>query len=372
MPTSEVARLPPAPSWAWGAGPERDVVVASRARLSRNLAGTPFPHDATDSERRAVERQIMRVVRDSLCPSPFGAGALDLVPERLSRVERSFLAERSLLDTPVPWRILATEDERLAVQIGAVDHLRIVGFASGLAASRVLELVRDTDRRLEDGLNYAVAMDWGYLSSEITNLGTALCASTMVHLPALSLLGQTESISDSLRDSGYELVPFPAADRVATGEVSAHASRPAAGQPLTDAALYLLRNRRTIGSDEVAIVTKLEEYTATLVHYERGARQELLASRGEEISDSANRALGVLRFARCLPAEEAVALISRLRLGVVAEVVPGISTETVTTLLFINQDNHVEQRRAHEGNGEDGGTVRARIFREMLGANRAD
>ncbi len=372
MPTSEVARLPPAPSWACGTGPESDVVLASRARLSRNLAGIPFPHAASDSERRAAERQIMQVVWEELFPSPLGARALDLAPERLSEVERSFLAERSLLDTPIPWRVLATDDERLAVQIGAVDHLRIIGLAPGFVPSRALEVVRDTDRALEQGLNYAVAMDWGYLSSEIMNLGTALCVSTLVHLPALSLLDQIGSISESMENSGYELVPFPPVNRMPTGEAGAHRAPRGARQPSSDATLYLLRNRRTLGSDEVAVVAKLEEYTSTLVHYERGARQELLASKGEEISDSANRALGVLRFARCLPASEAWALISRLRLGVVAEVVSGVSVETVTALLFINQDNHVEQRRACEGNGEDGGTARARIFREMLGVSRAD
>ncbi len=351
MPKSEVVRLPLVPAWACGSGPERDVVLASRARLSRNLAGMPFPHGASDPERRAVDQQILAAVRDELSPKPFGPRALDIAPDRLDEADRGFLAERSLVDDPLPWRVIATDDERLAVQIGAVDHLRIVGIVPGLAPLVGLELIRDADKALERCLNYAVAMDWGYLSTEITNLGTALRVSTLVHLPALEMLDQIGPIRDSMENSGYELVPFAST---------------------MHAALYLLQNRRTLGSDEAAIVAKLEEYTATLVHYERGARQELVAARGDQISDSANRALGVLRFARCLPAAEAWALISSLRFGVVAEVVPGVSVETVTTLLFINQDNHVAQRRVREGNGEDGGMVRARIFREMLGAGQTE
>ncbi|MFW6260437.1 MAG: hypothetical protein ACOC6J_02525 [Spirochaetota bacterium] len=41
MRASELSRLPLVPAWLSGTGAERDVVIASRARLARNLADEP-------------------------------------------------------------------------------------------------------------------------------------------------------------------------------------------------------------------------------------------------------------------------------------------------------------------------------------------
>ena len=356
MQISEVGQLSFAPEWATVPGPDGDVVLASRARLARNLAGPPYPPSAAEADRSAAQKEILDAIRDELA-GPFSpADSLDLEVHRLAPSVRSFLAERSLLDEPAPERILATRDESLLLHLGSVDHLRIVGMSSGSSLAQTLDRVREVDRALERRLNYAVAMDWGYLSSEITNLGTALRASTLSHVPALAMLDRLEAMSAGMEDSGYELVPFDAAESLGAWS----------------SGLCLLRNRKSLGWDEPTTVANLDEYTRALVHYERAARQELLADRREDITDAANRALGVLRFARSLPAVEARSLLSSLRFGVVAGVVSGVAVETVTTLLIVNQDFHVEQRRAREGEGEERGMVRARMLRTMLRVDHAD
>lgn len=354
MKTSELSQLPIAPVWATQAGAESDVVLASRTRLSRNLSGYMYPSVASPTDLDASTKAVLEAARSELTPEPFGADSFELNPAGFTPHELHFLAERSFSDGESPTRIMATADERLSLVIGAVDHLRIVSMSPGLGLSTALERARSVDQKLEPHLNYAVAMDWGYLSAEIKNLGTGLRASTLVHVPVLAQLERLESMSASMDDSGYELLPYFSDEGFNSG----------------GSALCLLRNRRGLGSDEAAIVGKLEDYASKLVHYERAARDELCATRGKEIVDSANRALGVLRFARSLSAGEARSLVSHLRLGVVAGLVSGVAVETVTSLLLINQESHIARNRTSEGVGEID-VVRAQVFRDILDTGHA-
>lgn len=368
MRVSELSNLPLVPAWVSTTGAERDVVIASRARLARNLADEPYPTSGDervgDEHPSKATSLVASAVRSELAPDPFGAESLELDVSSLSGFARQLLAERGICDGPPPERLVLASDERLALVIGGVDHLRIASVLPGFVLNDALELVRRVDRQLERSLNYAVSMDWGYLASEITNVGTGLRVSALVHVPALAALGRLETMGSSMENSGYELVPyFP--DESFAGE----GSEP--GDERATSSLCLLRNRRTLGSDEDAITSKLEDYTSKLVHYERAAREELREARGEEIADSANRALGVLRFARSLSAVEARSLVSHLRFGVVAGLVSDVAVETVTTLLLINQDRHIERHRAREGERDETDLVRARVFRDMLVASQA-
>jgi protein arginine kinase len=339
-------------------------VLASRVRLARNLADSPYPQTASPDEHESTGERVLAAVRDELSPEPFGADSLEIAPSSLSSADRRFLTERSIFDHAGASRALVTADERLAIEIGGVDHVRIASIQPGAALSTALERVRSVDLVLERRLNYAVAMDWGYLSSEVTNLGTAMRASVLVHVPALALLGRLETMSSSMENSGYELVPFFPDESFDSTDDDEERS----ADDLTGSRLCLLRNVRTLGFSEETIVSKLEDYTSKLVHYERAARDELKAARGAELADSANRAFGILRFARSLSAVEARSLVSHLRLGIVSGLVSNVAVETVTTLLLINQDSHMARSRAREGDGDDIDMVRARVFREMLAA----
>jgi protein arginine kinase len=352
MKTSELSPLALTVPWS-GPGPESDVVIASRVRLSRNLADREYSGMVSATASDLATESIVQAVREQLTPEPFGVDAYDLNPRTLDQVELGMLAERGVLDHPLPARLFLTADERLSISVCNVDHLRIAVVAPGLDANEALRRAREVDCALEERLNYAVALDWGYLSTEIMNLGTAMRASVLTHLPALTAYKRVQEISASLNDSGFELL-------VSSGPLKSR--RPPS--------LALLRNTRTLGSNEDALCGKLEDYAVKLVHYERVAREELCSAKGRQVADQAHRALGLLRFARSLSTKEAYSLVSELRLGVVAGLVDDVTTEAVTALFLIIQDNHV--RAGHRGADrgaecDDANAARAELVRKSLG-----
>ena len=366
MPISELSRLPVRAPWMNGDGPDADVVLSSRIRLGRNLAGRTYPHASSDVVRFETLEYIESVIRDELFPDPLGAETLEVDPAALSDDERRFLAARSLADGDLPARLLIGPEEELVLHIDGTDHLRLSVTQSGLSLDSALERARRIDVSLENRLQYAVSMDWGYLSSRITDLGTAMRASVLVHVPALAELGRLCSMSRSMASSGYELVPYHEDESFPkVSDPDEAVADELAGKEEPTPCLCLLRNTRTLGSNEEVIAAKLSDYTGRLVNYERAAREELVRERETGIAEDANRALGILRFARSLTAPEARVLVGQLRLGVVAGLVDEVQLSAVTSLLLIGQDSQAARWTPDADKG-DIDTVRARIFRDVL------
>ena len=361
---AELSSLARKANWFSTVDDDTDVAISSRVRLSRNLADCAFPaHSQARTEDpdaagpgsadEACEL-IGDTVRSELMPDVFDAESLEIEPSTLEKPASRLLAERRLVDEPLPQRLFVSSDESTSISIGAVDHLRISTLMHGIRVDAALAAAREVDRKLEATLNYAVSMDLGYLSTSILNLGSAARVSVLVHLPALSRLGRVDEIQKSISASDFDLSP----DEQFTVDDG-------------DSAVFRLSNRRTLGYEEDALAAKLEDHARALVHYERVAREELAESSGPEIADAAYRALGVLRYARRLGADETLTLLGSLRLGIVAEVVADVAQETATSLFFLSRDHHVRAYMSRaglvDGDGEENiQAARARLVREAL------
>lgn len=344
--------------WLWSAGPDSDVVLSSRVRLSRNLADLPYPGAADDRSRRLVIERLSRAARCALIaggppyPVPHGAPFAEFEPRAMDRTGQEALIEEYLLDYPLPWRLFAAGPVVLA--IGTVDHLRLVAFSPGNALVPTLDRLRDLETLLEEQVQFAVSLDMGYLSTEIANAGTAMRASVLLHLPALTMQDRIEAFLDDSLDSWVSLLPL-------TGE-------PAEEGSASSGALYLLRNERTLDMSETETLANLEDQTTALVHYERAARDELLADSADALRGDVTDTLERLRAARSLPIIEAVQMLSKVRLGIVLGLVDGVEVATATSLLFLSRRHHVLNRVAGDDEvvGEDTNTSRARLVRELL------
>lgn len=345
--------------WFSTADEDTDVAISSRVRLSRNLADHAYPSPSglavgEGHDVEAATELIGRTVRAELMPDVFDAESLEVYPLKLEPTVSHLLVERRLVDEPLPQRLFVTGDESTAIAIGTADHLRIATLWHGIHIDAALAAARAVDRILEGSLNFAASLDLGYLSTSIMNLGTALRVSVLVHLPALARLGRIDEIQRSIHASDFDLTPD---DQFTVDD--------------GESAIFRLSNCRTLGLEENDITTKLEDHARALVHYERVAREELVDAGGPELTDSVYRALGILRYARRLGADEALTLLSSLRLGIVAELVGGVAAEIVTSLFFLSRDSHVRavmhQEGGSDGDGEENiQSARARLIREAL------
>ena len=130
------------------------MVLSSRIRLARNLAGRPFPHHARRPQRAELRREIFE--RTHGIERVEGGARFAL--EDLDRVRRQFLGERQLVsqdlvEAPEARGVVIAPDQAMSFMVNEEDHLRIQAIRSGLdldGAYRAADaLERDLDARLE-------------------------------------------------------------------------------------------------------------------------------------------------------------------------------------------------------------------------------
>lgn len=316
-------------SWFTREGPDQDVVISTRCRLSRNLSGLPFPGAAGREEQIAV----FKAVESALYESPDLFVTVD--QGQADDLERRCYRERNLLPPPRKEQHLEAaafvrEDEAAAVQVWDKDHIKVISLVPGLATLQAYGICDTIDTHLEGYLDYAVSLRLGYLTSEIDNAGSALRASLMLHLPVLGLKAKLSEAMQEIDTKAVKLEAFPGSEQISNGSI------------------YIISNRTGFGRGDEETLALLEENARLLIHYERDAREELVGRHGDEMQDSAYRALGILRHTRSVGATEAYDLVSTVRLGVAAGLVEEVTIADVTALFILLQEGHVRQvHRVH-------------------------
>jgi len=79
--------------WFSGAGPLSDIVISSRVRFARNLAGHKFLVRCTSAEKS----DILAKLKDVLMALDLGDQFFYISIDRASELERRFLVERHLI-----------------------------------------------------------------------------------------------------------------------------------------------------------------------------------------------------------------------------------------------------------------------------------
>src|SRR5690606_18287019 len=185
----------PFSEWMKGSGPDRDVVLGSRIRLARNVAGVPFPAVASDEQLE----HVLNLCREAVENSPSLSRMQLVTMNSLTPLERQILVERHLV-SPQHTKgvkhkaVILRDDEAVSVMINEEDHVRIQVLMPGQQLPLALDVADRVDEALEEHLPYAFTETRGYLTACPTNVGTGLRASLMVHLPALVMTDQINRI----------------------------------------------------------------------------------------------------------------------------------------------------------------------------------
>ena len=335
--------------WLRGGGSRQEIVVSSRIRLARNLAGFPFAQRATDEQRG----DIVRHVRPALEALPLATRPLWVDLEKADKLDARFLVERHLISRELeggkgPRAVAFGSDEIVSVMVNEEDHLRIQAVRTSLALEEAFAAARDVDLALEKGVPFAVSKRFGYLTACPTNAGTGMRASVMLHLPALVHMKQIDKVFQAASRTGLAVRGF-------NGE-----GTPAMGD------LYQISNQVTLGRGEDEILHDLHEMLPRLLEYEERCRREL-SSRGRvKLEDKVHRALAVLRSARTMPSEEAMQLLSSVRLGIVMEVLTGVDLARVNELFVLSQPAHLQKLEGRALEADERDQRRAAFIRSRL------
>jgi protein arginine kinase len=305
--------------WFDGSGPLADIVISSRIRLARNLAGYKFLSYCSSEEKA----EILKKLKEVLMPMNLGDKVFYISVDDASVLDRNFLVERHLISRnhafgKGPRGAVIAQKECFTAMINEEDHLRLQVLRSGLQLSACYEQINRIDEMVEKEVDYAFSSRYGYLTACPTNLGTGIRVSVMLHLPALKMTGHIEKFFNAAKSMGLAV-------RGLFGEG-------------TDAAgdFYQLSNQMTLGVVETDIVRKFETMIIPeIVEYETVARKQLLSKDVEVLDDKIARASALLKSAHLISSQEALFLLSHLRLGINMHNNMGASTPAIEGLFTL-------------------------------------
>jgi len=339
--------------WLRGEGRDADVVMSSRIRLARNLAGIPFPNAATREQRLEVLTLARaRLLDTSSAPAP-GMRWIDLAEartiDRLALVERHLVSKQMVKGAEPRAVAIAEPGERLAVMVNEEDHLRIQAMRSGFALAETWRFIDAVDDRLEARLDYAFSSKLGYLTACATNVGCGLRVSVMLHLPGLKLTGEIEKVRRAASKMNLAVRGFYGEGSEAVGD------------------FFQLSNQTTLGRSERDIIDDLEgQIVPQVIDYERQAREAMLRKRRMTLEDRVHRAVATLRSARLLSADEALQLLSLTRLGILQGLLDHVDIGVVHRLILLCQPAHLQQAAGREIDQGERRILRAELVRQAL------
>lgn len=337
------------PYWLRGDGSPHDVVLSTRYRLARNLHGVPFPSRADPALRQIIVDRIARAFHYE-----FRDWKL-LRTDQVAPLMREVFFEKHLISAhlkehPNGSLICFSPDGRFSVMVNEEDHLRFQCLLPGYSLRESWRELLDVESGIERWVDFAYHEQFGYLTSCLTNVGTGLRASVMLHLPALSWLGSLASTLALWPDGGIEF-------RGLFGE----------GSSMTESFIQL-SNKTTLGADLEAFNERVIHSTDQLIALERQSREELLISHKLQLEDGVFRALAILSSARIMSSNEATAHLSTVRLGACLGLLPQFPPFKLLHLLVGTRPAHLQLEAQQALSPDQRDEWRATYIRSQMAA----
>jgi protein arginine kinase len=329
--------------------PANSVVITSRVRLARNLAGVPFPGWAKKQERVEVLGRLReQVEKVGEMKDAFSRGL-----EELNSVQKQVLVERHLISREQAARgegsaMVVNRRQTFSFMINEEDHLRMQSIRPGLHIQDAFDSLSKIEDELAEKVEFAHDSRLGYLTACPTNLGTGMRASAMLHLPALVLADEAGPTLQGVARLRLAVRGFYGEGTESLGN------------------LFQVSNQSTLGESEEDIIARLERVIRDVEIHELNARQRLIEDDPDMILDQVGRAFGILKYAHVISSKEALNLLSTLRLGVELGFFDKEVRRTCDLLLMDIQPAHLQLHAGQKLEPNDRDSIRAEIIRGRL------
>jgi protein arginine kinase len=305
------------------------IILGSRASISRNLSNHKFPSSCSNEEKNQITGIIRNCARRT-------KGLSELCFLRISRITKTqrqvllgdYQIEDDFISTLSGRGILVMPRHSIREVAKAIplcwdDHLKIQAAAPGNTIDELYSIVSETEKLFESKLNFSFSKEWGYLTSNPASLGTALEISILVHLPALAISPDIADFIKNLSKVGCSVGGYAGKNTEVTGNI------------------FRISSSRTLGKSEEEIVEEMNAICLNIVDEEEGARRKLIEKDRLGAKDNVYRSYGLLKYAKILSFEEALELLSILRLGLDLGIIEKIRDFDYFEIINMIGDAHI-------------------------------
>lgn len=328
---------------------EKEIVMTSRIRLARNLNNYKFPTKMTSEEALNIINDANNAINGDSSNLNYKLTYM----KDLSDVEKNVLIERHLISPALAENkdkgaFLLSPDNDTSIMINEEDHIRIQTLGLGMCLNECWDKGNKLDDILEEKLDFAFDRELGYITSCPTNIGTGMRASVMLHLPALSITNQIDKLM-------YAVSQLGVAVRGVYGEGTKSMGH-----------LYQISNQGTLGASELKLIDKITQIVVQIIDKEKNTRALLSKNNKEELEDEIYRAYGLLTYARSMSTDEAMKLISFVKLGKEMGIIDKVQNKDLYNLMIKAQPNNILSITNGELSVKERDIKRAELIRNEL------
>ena len=335
-------------NWYLQNGKDSDIVISSRIRLARNLADIPFPTKYSKEQAN----QVLNTIKEITPSIGYGLKFINLNDlddiTKISFVEKHVISPEFAMNKAKVSAIVINDEENICIMVNEEDHMHIQVFSSGLELENLKNLAIEIDEKLDNMIHYATHEKYGYLTSCPTNVGTALKASVMVHLPALTMTGNISKILNIVNGFGMNIHGIYGEGTQSQGDI------------------YQISNNQSLGLTENDIIKNLNIITEKVIEQERMARK-YLAKNSIDLEDRVYRAYGTLAYATKLSSNECKKLLSYVKLGTDLGIIKELDDSKIAKLYLYNQPANLQKYVGKQLDGYEMEIKRPEVIKHLIG-----
>jgi len=331
------------------------IILSTRVSISRNLANYKFPSSCSTEEKN----QLIGIIRDCASKIDKLSDLCFLKVSKISDIQKLVMVNDYQIDddfiSKMPGRGIllmprhSIRENAIAIPLCWDDHIRIQISGPGNIIDKSYSSAVEIEKLFESRLLFSFDKQWGYLTSNPASLGTALEISLMVHLPALAISPEIADFIKNLTKIGYAIGGFSGKDSEVVGN------------------LFRISSSKTLGKSEEDIVEEMHAICLNIVDEEKSSRRELIKKDPLGAKDNVCRSFGLLKYAKILSFEEALELLSILRLGLDLGIIEKIKDFDFFKLINTVSDSHIiSSFEMGKATDDDIDQKRADLIREKI------
>ena len=336
-------------NWYLETGKESDVVKSTRIRFLRNIKGFKFKLNKEEQE------ELENKIKENLYSIGYGLKFLKLKDmdniTKTSLVEKNLISSNFLAKKGNSGSIVINDEENICIMIGGEDNLSIQVFSSGLELENTLNLAIEIEEKIGNILGYSINKKYGYLTSNLSDLGTALKVSVMVNLPALSKTGNLRALINTIRDFNVEICGE-------YGKVTKNNIN-------NEETIFQISNKQTLGITEKEIIQNIKVITEKIIEQERKARK-MLTKESLELEDLIWRSYGILTNCRKISYEEAKELITNIKIGTDLGLIDNLTDLKIQKLYLYTKPANLQKYLGEKYDKVDQEIKRAEIIKQII------
>ena len=335
------------PSWNISSN---GVTLSSRVRLVRNLSEFPFATSANLIQKKSVREKVFSTLESYFKSAGINVDFIEA--ETLTERDINILLGLRLINYSFSKDLKGkglclSKDGSISIVINEVDHIKIHIYSENLAFEKIYSKANSIDDYLIENLNISFSEELGFLTACPTNIGTALRASSILHIPSIVTTGEINDIAKFLGRKDI-MIRGLFGNEEGLGDV------------------FQLSNTETLGKTEEEIIGEVYNVSEQLIKREEELRNKFVSSSPEEVQDRINKSQGIIKYAKFLSLHEAFEIISLFRMAKLAGLLPEIELEKINTALLKISPEMIKAIDPKIKTTQEENKLRAAILKQIL------